>query len=76
MRLHLRGVLAAESEAKTGTAPASARREERLEDPIADFKRDAGAVVAHRNDGGLVRAVKMKSNPRRGELPGGVRSIR
>jgi hypothetical protein len=54
MRVHLHGVLLAKSETESG-APAG--REEGLEDPVADLGRDAGAVVAHRQDGRPIRAM-------------------
>jgi hypothetical protein len=37
MRLHLRGVLPAKSQAESGAALAQTRREKGLEDPVADF---------------------------------------
>jgi hypothetical protein len=43
--LHLGRELVAESEPEPGAALASARREERLENPIANVGKDAGAVV-------------------------------
>jgi hypothetical protein len=47
--LHLGGELLAESEPEPGAALAPARREERLENPIANVGRDAGALPP-RND--------------------------
>jgi len=47
---HLVCVLAAECEAETGAAFSSTGREERLEDVREMLRRNAGAIVAHRED--------------------------